>query len=627
MPLQQLAALSQRKRHFLQGLDAFLPREEASPAEKRLAHIRLNLPVFAMVARLPNEGERPSSRQQRGQHERSDTLQAQASVDAGKSPTGDEAADGVEAIPAPAAPSAAPAATATTDAAPKDASQKVLTAARHTYDIGYKRWEKFDVDAALREADAREPAKPARKQEVDFKAPTMPQTSDDPLETLDAAISKLRSPSPQQQHQQQQKQQHEQQPQALERPQPEPQPQPQQQQQGQEQQQEDRLNAVPAQSLIEPPPRQPQPSTPPMEPPNVVEKSTAMSAPPSASPAPGSIPIAGVGDVEHSVTASALSGNYQRWDKFGEESEELDDVDDEDYDDANMANLELDAIKGPKEEVAQIRKHWRKEFRQRTTAASKQRIKTAETTRTPHAKESLPVGPVISRPCEYRPLASAPAAEAISRDYSKWKNFDADAALLELDNEGTTAEGTAIRCSATQGSAMLNCENYTKDREEYELDQDIEKQMGGLKQRLAQRLKDAAGLKADGNAAMRAGRFEEARVLYEKGLDVMELCKQADVLMSDSLSDKQGRLIADLHRNLAQASIELRDFAGARASCDAALALSAEDEKARYRRAQAMLALGLDEDAKADIDKLAALRGNEDAAVKRLKAQLLGVLD
>lgn len=29
-----------------------------------------------------------------------------------------------------------------------------------------------------------------------------------------------------------------------------------------------------------------------------------------------------------------------------------------------------------------------------------------------------------------------------------------------------------MRCIASQESAMLNCENYTKDREEYDLDQE-----------------------------------------------------------------------------------------------------------------------------------------------------------
>lgn len=38
--------------------------------------------------------------------------------------------------------------------------------------------------------------------------------------------------------------------------------------------------------------------------------------------------------------------------------------------------------------------------------------------------------------------------------------------------QGTTQEGTAVRCIASQESAMLNCENYTKDREEYDLDQE-----------------------------------------------------------------------------------------------------------------------------------------------------------
>ena len=45
--------------------------------------------------------------------------------------------------------------------------------------------------------------------------------------------------------------------------------------------------------------------------------------------------------------------------------------------------------------------------------------------------------------------------------------------------DGCFQEGKTMRLSAGQGSAMLNCEGYTKDREEYDLDQDIERNMGG----------------------------------------------------------------------------------------------------------------------------------------------------
>merc|ERR1712039_596030 len=135
-------------------------------------------------------------------------------------------------------------------------------------------------------------------------------------------------------------------------------------------------------------------------------------------------------------------------------------------------------------------------------------------------------------------MGEVAAAKALTRDYGKWKNIDTDQMILDLDNEGTTTEGTAMRCAAGKGAAMLQTENYTKDREEYELDQDIAKNMGGLKNGIAQRLKDAAGFKSEGNNLLRQGRVQDARVCYQKGIATMDLCQQATVIMADSMAHK-----------------------------------------------------------------------------------------
>merc|ERR1712046_550279 len=121
----------------------------------------------------------------------------------------------------------------------------------------------------------------------------------------------------------------------------------------------------------------------------------------------------------------------------------------------------------------------------------------------------------------------------------------------------------------------------TKDREEYELDQDIEKQMGGLKKVIAQRLKDASAAKAEGNSLLRDGRAREACTAYRHGLETMEICQQASVIMADTMADKNLRLIGDLHRNLAAAQLEVGDYEGARSSCDAALKISSENQSDR----------------------------------------------
>jgi len=246
----------------------------------------------------------------------------------------------------------------------------------------------------------------------------------------------------------------------------------------------------------------------------------------------------------------------------------------------------------------------------------------------------LPSGPVIARPCEYRGVRDPEVkpAEALKKNYNKWKKMDTDAMELDLDNEDTTTEGKAMRMSAAQGSAMVSCEGYTKDREEYDLDRDIEKEVGDLKKVLAQRLKDAANLKLEGNKYMGTGDVKKAKVSYQKGLTAMELCKQSSVLMSESMASKNSRLIGDLLRNLAATQMQLGEYAVARDTCDLALqeveARSAatgrkeEDDKARYRKALANLHLGCKDAASEDIERLAQTLGENDANVKRLRAEL-----
>jgi len=330
-------------------------------------------------------------------------------------------------------------------------------------------------------------------------------------------------------------------------------------------------------------------------------------------------------------TAAALNKDYKKWDHF-DEQEEIDEVDSDDgFTDRTLHDL--DALTGPKEEIARIRAHWRREGKRQKRPAHKQQERAQGVigkSEPAHAAQ-LPeeTAPVIPRPCMYRsPDAPEVApAKALDREYSKWKEFDADAALLEFDNEGTTQEGNAMRCSAGGGSACINTEGYTKDREEYELDQDIEKQMGGLKRIIAQRLQDAAGLKAEGNSYMREKRLKDAVMAYKGGLAKMEICQQASVIMADSMCSKQTRLVGDLHRNLAAAQLELGDFEGARESCDRALECTPasgeglDEEKARYRRATALLQLGRAKEAQPDIKRLAACRGADDPVVKRLMAQ------
>lgn len=300
------------------------------------------------------------------------------------------------------------------------------------------------------------------------------------------------------------------------------------------------------------------------------------------------------------TTGHKLSADYQKWEDF---EEDLDDLDD---DECGMdrcwdsSGMDLNALSGPAEEVKQIQAHWRREAVRMAKSCKKMKPKgaTKGDTPKPPTGDTLDLAEVPSpasalampSPVEIvqeRPSVVTSGGGRLEQNYSKWKNFDADAALLELDNEDTTEEGKTMRLSAGQGSAMLNCEGYTKDREEYDLDQDIERNMGGLKKIIAQNFKDASGLKTEGNELLKSGQAQEAisnlvllmgdvfscvclssahlfikaifrkcvKVLeklyalsrcltqvqgkYQEGLETLQLAQQASVLMSSSLADKQ----------------------------------------------------------------------------------------
>jgi tetratricopeptide (TPR) repeat protein len=332
-----------------------------------------------------------------------------------------------------------------------------------------------------------------------------------------------------------------------------------------------------------------------------------------------------------STTAASLHQDYQKWDNF-DAYDDMDEVSDDDI----GADMDLDALSGPQDEVRAIQKHWKRETNAIRKAAREREKKTPSKSKVHVEVPTLPQGPEIQRPCTYRHASDpeAIAAGAIRRDYDKWKNFDADAAMLEMDNEGKTEEGDAMRMEARKSSAVLACEGYQKNREEYDLDQDIETQIGSLKKVIGQRLKDAAASKAEGNSLLRSGRAKEACRAYATGLETMEMCGQASVIMADTMADKSLRLIGDLHRNLAAAQLEVGDYEGTVSSCDEALKQTSsrrsdhgnhsaadEDEKALYRRAMALLNLGRHQDARKDIDALAAQRGDADPAVANLRAE------
>mmetsp|Transcript_16890 Transcript_16890/g.37902 ORF Transcript_16890/g.37902 Transcript_16890/m.37902 type:complete len:198 (+) Transcript_16890:1-594(+) len=187
-----------------------------------------------------------------------------------------------------------------------------------------------------------------------------------------------------------------------------------------------------------------------------------------------------------------------------------------------------------------------------------------------------------------------------------------------------------MRCTSRADSALLAAEGYTKDKEEFELDEEIDQHMASVKKSIAQRLKDAAELKQAGNNKLRAGGAEDAMSLYKDGIESLQLCHTASVLMSDAVSQKLAVLTADLLRNMAAAQLQTGDLQGCVESCTAVLrgasidgkgGVDVDDDKALYRRAKALIGLRRFAQAECDVDKLEVLRGKADAVARTLRAE------
>lgn len=442
-------------------------------------------------------------------------------------------------------------------------SQKTGSAARHTYDVGYSKWDAFDVEAALQEVDRCDSYHSCRVSKVDLKAVENARDSIDrsaePKDMLDQAISRLKA------------------------------------QEGQE--------SMPAKEAAD-------------EVTAGVKEDADMADTDETDLS--NICLADAGD----TTGHQLSAEYQKWEEF----EDMDDLEEDGMDCVDSMGMDLNALTGPAEEVKQIQAHWRREAVKMAKssrkvgaqgAAGAANASSGSSTRVEEVRPKVDTQHVTPGPVQERPCVVAPAAGRFDDNYAKWKKFDADAALLELDNEDTTEEGKTMRLSAGQGSAMLNCEGYTKDREEYDLDQDIERNMGGLKKIIAQNFKDASGLKAEGNELMRSGQLAGAIQKYQAGLDTLHLAREASVLMSASLAAKQSSLVADLYKNLSAAQLKSNDFTAALSSADAAIQ-ACDDEKARYRRAMALLRLKRTPEARKEAEALAV----GDPAVQKLLAEL-----
>eukprot|EP01062_Namystynia_karyoxenos_P080716 TRINITY_DN8731_c0_g1_i1.p2 TRINITY_DN8731_c0_g1~~TRINITY_DN8731_c0_g1_i1.p2 ORF type:complete len:339 (+),score=118.49 TRINITY_DN8731_c0_g1_i1:81-1097(+) len=281
---------------------------------------------------------------------------------------------------------------------------------------------------------------------------------------------------------------------------------------------------------------------------------------------------------------------------------------------------DLDAVSGPQEEVAAIRRHWAEQDRlhrgrQPQGAAPPPRARLLEPPQQheeveeeeapapqqrPQPRQQPPPPPKRVDPAEG---AAQEGPRTVASNYRKWDNFDADAAELEVDNsDRKDPEEAATMVRATAGGVGIQCVDYKKDREEFDLDKELQHRTQDLQSSLTHRLKLAGDCNDRGNAAMDAGKkepaegpqkFRDALAHYTEGLEVLQFCVTAKVLMAPGLVEKLNQLLVPLTNNAAQAALFTKDWQAAERHASAG--------KARYELWKEGGELSCLEEARADL--------------------------
>jgi len=165
----------------------------------------------------------------------------------------------------------------------------------------------------------------------------------------------------------------------------------------------------------------------------------------------------------------------------------------------------------------------------------------------------------------------------------------------------------------------ITCTDYKKSKEEVELDQELEEKMSSLTVECNRRFADASRHKETGNEHIKAKRYEQALGEYATGLQMMQLSRQASVIMSQRLQEMNRQLQVDLHNNAALAMLKLDDGKGAVLHANEALQIDERNTKALYRRGLAQVQQGSQENATADFRKVLEIDPRNNDAKLQLK--------
>ncbi len=186
--------------------------------------------------------------------------------------------------------------------------------------------------------------------------------------------------------------------------------------------------------------------------------------------------------------------------------------------------------------------------------------------------------------------SNASTKSALHDTYASWDRFDAEEALLAVENQGLGDEPSGWELRAGAGSASVRATGYRKDREEIRLDDDLAQRRGELQASLNERLAAAAEAKAAANALLKVGRLAEALQGYEDALCGLELFQSAQPLLAPTLASAVFKLGVDLRNNASLAALRLGDATRAAELAKATLCVAPDDEKAAYRLQKAELA-------------------------------------
>jgi len=225
-----------------------------------------------------------------------------------------------------------------------------------------------------------------------------------------------------------------------------------------------------------------------------------------------------------------------------------DDIDDE---------PELDALTGPPEEVARIRRNWSQADQARRSE-----------------RRHVPAPPIPAGPVQPRPDVVQPAASHFEAAYKKWDKLDTTAMELELDNEDRKpAEEADMMLRSDGGAVSMTAVNYKQDREEYEMDEELQARAKDMQAVVRAKMTRAWQNKESGDALSKKGQQSEALRNYLLGAQELEYCITARCIMAPGLSDKVRDVGVEVKLGAARAAAGTADWEVAKSMSEQVLEL------------------------------------------------------